>query len=183
MGESPEETRRESGAPAAINSFTKPRDIVFRHVLAVCRIFVGLMFFLFGEYKIFRPGFAESGLQFWISQFSPFPFYQPFLTHWISPHPVYLDRVVGYGELAIGLALISGLFVRAASLGGLFEMLNLLAASGFSPGPHAELWKSFGANLDHICPALLFIIFFFAHAGETWGLDGWWAARKSMRNR
>jgi uncharacterized membrane protein YphA (DoxX/SURF4 family) len=180
MVESPQEARRESGAKTGLKSFTKSRDIMFRRVLAVCRIFVGLVFFLFGEYKIFRPGFAESGLQFWISQFSPFPFYQPFLTHWISPHPVFWARVVGYGELAIGLALISGFFVRAASLGGLFEMLNLLAASGFSPGPHAELWKYFGANLDHICPALLFIIFFFASAGETWGLDGWWAARKSM---
>ncbi len=148
-------------------------DFLFRRVLALSRIFVGGMFLLFGEYKVFRPEFAHGGIQYWLAQFSPFPFYKPFLGHWVAPHPVFWAYVVGWGELAIGLSLLSGWRVRAASLGGLFEMLNLLAATGYSPGPHADLWKYFGANLDHICPALLFLIFLFSRAGETWGLDGW----------
>ncbi len=153
------------------------QENVFRRVLALCRIFVGGMFFLFGEYKVFRPEFAHGGLEYWLGNFSPFPFYQPFLAHWVSPHPVFWAYAVGFGELAIGLSLLSGLFVRVASLGGFFEMLNLLAASGYSPGPRADLWKYFGANLDHICPALLFVIFYFAPAGQTWGLDGWLGGR------
>ena len=141
------------------------------------------MFLLFGEYKIFRPGFASGGIQYWLSQFTPFPFYQPFLAHVVSPHPVFWAHVVGFGELAIGLSLVSGWLVRAASVGGLIEMLNLLAATGMAPGAHADLWKYFGANLEHICPALLFVIFFFSRAGETWGVDGWLAERKRTRKR
>ncbi len=149
------------------------QEAVFRRVLALCRIFVGVMFLLFGEYKVFRPGFAHGGIEYWLVQFAPLPFYKSFLTHWVSPHSVFWAYVVGYGELAIGLSLVSGLLVRAASIGGFFEMLNLLAANGYSAGPHADLWKYFGSNLDHICPALLFAIFFFSRAGETWGLDAW----------
>jgi thiosulfate dehydrogenase (quinone) large subunit len=155
------------------------QEILFCRVLACCRIFVGVMFFLFGEYKVFRPWFAhQGGLQYWLNQFAPLPFYQPFLARCVAPHAVFWAYVVGLGELAIGLSLLSGLFVRAASLGGLFEMLNLIAATGYAPGPHADLWRYFGANLEHICPALLFVIFFFARTGETWGLDGALAKRK-----
>ncbi len=140
------------------------------------------MFLLFGEYKVFRPWFAhEGGLQYWLNQFTPFAFYQPFLSHVVAPHPVFWAYVVGLGELAIGLSLVSGLYVRAASVGGFIEMVNLFAATGMAPGPHADLWKYFGANLEHICPALLFVIFFFSRAGESWGLDGWLRGRKADR--
>jgi len=153
-------------------------DQTFRRVLAVCRIFTGVIFFLFGEYKVFRPWFATGGgFQYWANQFTPFAFYRPFLTYVVNPHAVFWAYFVGFGELAIGLSLIAGLFVRAASVGGFIEMLNLLAATGMAPGPHADLWRYFGANLDHICPALLFVIFYFARAGDTWGLDAWRAAR------
>lgn len=156
-----------------------PGEIAARRVLAVCRMAVGVMFVLFGEYKVFRPEFAHGGqIQFWLGQFKPFAFYQPFLAHWVAPHAVFWAYVVGLGELAIGLSLVSGLYVRAASVGGLIEMLNLFAATGMAPGPNADLWKYFGANLEHICPALLFVIFFFSRAGEAWGLDGWRAVRR-----
>lgn len=143
-----------------------------RRVLAFCRVFVGGMFLLFGEYKIFGREFAFGG-QFlhWVTGFSPFAFYKPFLEHWVVPHPVFWAYLVGLGEFAIGLSLISGFWVRAASVGGFVEMANLFAATGMAPGPNAPLWRYFGANLDHICPALLFLIFFSTRAGETWGLD------------
>ncbi len=156
-----------------------PHEILFRRVLAVCRVFVGGMFLLFGEYKVFRPWFAHGGgIQYWLARFTPLPFYQAFLTHCVSVHPVFWAYLVGFGELAIGLSLVSGLLVRVASIGGLFEMLNLLAATGYSAGPHADLWEYFGSNLDHICPALLLVLFFFSRAGETWGFDGWLARQK-----
>lgn len=154
-------------------------ELQFHRALAVCRIATGVMFLLFGEYKVFRPWFAfEGGFEYWAGQFTPFSFYRPFLAHVVEPHTVFWAFFVGFGELAIGLSLVSGLFVRAASAGGFFEMLNLFAATGMAPGPHAELWRYFGANLDHLCPALLFVIFFFGRAGETWGLDAWRAARR-----
>ncbi len=140
------------------------------------------MFLLFGEYKLFRPWFVYGGgFQYWTSQFTPFGFYQPFLTRLVLPHPVFWACFVGAGEFAIGLSLLSGLFVRAASVAGFIEMLNLFAATGMAPGPGAELWRYFGANLDHICPALLFVIFFFGDAGKAWGADGWRAVERPAR--
>lgn len=143
----------------------------FPRILALCRIFTGFMFFLFGEYKLASPAFAHGGISHWLTGADAFPFYRSFLSHWVLAYPVLWGYFVGTGELAIGVSLVLGLWVRAASIGGLIEMLNLLAATGFSPGPHADLWQYFGASLNHICPALLFVIFFFGRAGETWGLD------------
>ena len=143
----------------------------FARILALCRIFTGFMFLLFGEYKLASPAFAHGVINRWLTVANAFPFYRTFLSHWVLAHPVFWGYFVGAGEFAIGVSLMLGFWVRAASIGGLIEMLNLLAATGFSPGAHAQLWQYFGASLDHICPALLFVIFFFGRAGETWGLD------------
>ena len=145
--------------------------MAFPRILALCRIFTGFIFILFGEYKLRSPEFAHSGISHWISLSGAFPFYRPFLAHAVFPHAEFWAYFVGAGELSIGVSLVLGIWVRAASLGGLVEMLNLLAATGFSPGPHAPLWQYFGVSLEHICPALLFVIFFFGDAGRTWGLD------------
>ncbi|HEV2176779.1 MAG TPA: DoxX family protein [Terriglobia bacterium] len=146
--------------------------MTFPRVLALCRIFTGFIFILFGEYKLASPDFASGGISRWLAPAAAFPFYRPFLSHAVLAHPAFWGYFVGAGELAIGVSLVLGIWVRAASIGGLIEMLNLLAATGFSPGPHAPLWQYFGASLDHICPALLFVIFLFGRAGKTWGLDG-----------
>jgi hypothetical protein len=61
-------------------------------------------------------------------------------------------------------------------LGALF-MLNLALATWWAPGHGVPLWRYFGAELDTIPLLLLFLIFFAADAGQTWGLDG------RLRNR
>jgi thiosulfate dehydrogenase (quinone) large subunit len=149
--------------------------------IAVVRIATGAIFLFFGEYKISGPEWAHGGFEGWIHGFvndgAPVGFYNLFLVHVVLVHPMLFAWMVALGEFAIGLSLVFGLFVRAASLGGAFEMVNLALATWFAPGHGAPLWRYFGANLDHIPLLFLFVIFFASRAGETWGLDGRLRAR------
>jgi uncharacterized membrane protein YphA (DoxX/SURF4 family) len=94
-------------------------------------------------------------------------------------HPVLCARFVGWGELAIGLSLVLGLWVRPAAIAGIVEMASLVLSTWYAPGHHAPAWQYFGAELDHLPLILLFAIFFAARAGEFWGVDGFLAARRA----
>jgi uncharacterized membrane protein YphA (DoxX/SURF4 family) len=148
--------------------------------IAAVRIATGLLFLLFGEYKVAGPAFAHGGFQQYLQgyiQEDAVSFYRPFLTHVILPHAVFFGYVVGVLELWIASSLILGWLVRATSvLGGLF-MLNLALATWWAPGHGVAIWRYFGAELDTIPLLFLFMIFFVADAGRTCGLDG------RLRNR
>lgn len=149
--------------------------------ITVMRIATGVIFLFFGEYKIAGPEWAHGGFEGWIRGFlndgATVGFYKPFLVHVVLVHPGFFAWIVGLGEFAIGLSLVFGLWVRAASVGGGFQMINLALSTWFAPGHGAPLWRYFGANLDHIPLLFLFTIFFATRAGETWGLDGRFRAR------
>ena len=143
--------------------------------IAAVRILTGIIFLFFGEYKIAGPEFAHGGLAAWVNGWlganEPVAFYGAFLRGFVLPHQALCARIVGWGELAIGIALVLGLFVRAASVGGAIHMVSLALATWYAPGHGAATWKYFGANLDHIPLLFLFAIFFAARAGEMWGVD------------
>jgi uncharacterized membrane protein YphA (DoxX/SURF4 family) len=80
--------------------------------------------------------------------------------------------MVGIVELMVGVSLLSGLWVRAASVLGILFLLNLTLASWWEPGHGAPVWRYFGARLDTVPLTLLLIIFFAADAGRVWGIDG-----------
>jgi thiosulfate dehydrogenase (quinone) large subunit len=130
--------------------------------LAVLRIGIGALFLIFAEYKVFGTQFTlHGGFQFWINRFledGAYPFMKPILKNFVLPHATPLAFLVAYGELAIGLALTSGILVRAASFFGLVFMLSLLFSSNY-PGPQAPLWQYFGASLEHSVLALCFLAF------------------------
>ncbi len=148
--------------------------------IAVTRIVSGIFFLLFGEYKIAGPAFAYVGFAEWIHGFvnqdMAVGFYKAFLVKFVLVHPVLCARVVGWGELAIGLSLVLGLFVRAASVAGAVHMISLTLATWYSPGHNVPVWRYFGAELDHLPLLLLFAIFFATRAGDVWGLDGYFRA-------
>jgi thiosulfate dehydrogenase (quinone) large subunit len=143
--------------------------------IAVARILTGIIFLFFGEYKIAGPEFAHGGLAGWVNGWlqadEPVKFYGAFLRDFVLPHQALCARIVGWGELAIGIALVLGLFVRVASVGGAIHMISLALATWYGPGHGAATWKYFGANLDHIPLLFLFAIFFATKAGKTWGMD------------
>jgi thiosulfate dehydrogenase (quinone) large subunit len=143
--------------------------------IAVARIATSIFFLLFGQYKLFGPGFAHGGFQEYLQGYiatSAVSFYRPILANLVLPHAVALGYLVGVVEMFIGLSLLLGIWVRPASVLGILFLLNLTLATWWDPGHGAPLWRYFGAELDHLPLILLFIIFFAADAGRQWGLDG-----------
>ena len=164
--------QRRSNYPVAIFCPKAQRDIFMPNntaadrntrAIAWLRIAVGILFLLFGEYKVFGTHFVfGGGFQSWIELFlkehSAYPFTVPILRGLVLRHAVPIALVVAYGELAIGLSLVFGVLVRAASVCGFFYMLALLFASNF-PGPDVALWEYFGAALNHLVLAFCFAAF------------------------
>lgn len=144
--------------------------------LQALRIAVGILFLIFAEYKVFGTTFTlHGGFQGWIHRFldggAAYPFMVPILSHFVLDHATPLAFLVAYSELAIGIALTLGIWVRWASIGGLIYMLTLLFSSNY-PGAHAPLWEYFGASLDHLVLALCFGAFIIAYTGLPRGTRG-----------
>lgn len=135
--------------------------------LAFLRIFVGVLFLIFGEYKVFGTAFTlHGGFQFWINRFladGAYPFMVPVLRGFVLPHATPIAFLVACGEPAIGISLVLGVFVRPASVAGVIYMLTLLFSSNY-PGAHAPFWQYFGASLDHSVLATCFITFLIGDA-------------------
>src|SRR5256885_6205123 len=105
--------------------------------LALLRIAVGALFLVFGEYKVADSKFVDSGFRYWIERFlqgGAYPFLIPVLRGPVLAHEHAWAFVVALGELAIGVALALGIWVRLASAFGLAFMLALLFSSNH-PGP------------------------------------------------
>jgi len=131
--------------------------------IAILRIAVGALFLIFAEYKVFGTEFVfGGGFERWIRQFlaegSAYRFVVPFLRGFALGHARALALLSAYGELAIGISLVLGLWARAASLCGLVYMLSLLFSANY-PGPHAVFWQYFGAALEHLVLVLCFMTF------------------------
>jgi thiosulfate dehydrogenase [quinone] large subunit len=144
--------------------------------LAFLRISVGILFLIFGQYKVFGTQFTlHGGFQFWINKFiedGAYPFMIPVLRGFVLPHAMAIAFLVACGELAIGLALVLGLLVRAASAFGLVYMVSLLFSANY-PGAHAPFWQYFGASLDHSVLALCFISFLIGDSSVEYSLHSW----------
>jgi thiosulfate dehydrogenase [quinone] large subunit len=130
---------------------------------AALRIAVGILFLIFGQYKVFGTAFTlGGGFQGWINRFvsdgAAYPFMVPVLRQFVLPHGTAIAFLVAFGEFAIGLALCFGVLTRIASIWGLIYMLTLLVSSNY-PGAHVAAWQYFGASLDHLVLALCFAAF------------------------
>ena len=167
-------------------------DSIYRNAAALAglRIAVGCLFLIFGQYKVFGTQFTlHGGFEGWINRFlhdgASYPFMVPVLQRVVLPHARAIAFLVGYGELAIGIALVAGIFVRGASLSGFVYMLLLLFSSNY-PGDHVALWQYFGASLDHSVLAVCFLAFICSCSDEAFSIKGyvskqWWANSKARR--
>jgi thiosulfate dehydrogenase [quinone] large subunit len=148
--------------------------------IAGLRIAVGCLFLIFAQYKVFGTQFTHGGFDSWINAFlkdgAAYPFMVPVLQHVALPHARPIAFFVAFGELAIGLALVSGVWVRAASVAGFVYMLCLLFSSNY-PGIDVPVWRYFGASLDHSVLALCFLTFLFGRSEEVLSV------RKYLRRR
>jgi thiosulfate dehydrogenase [quinone] large subunit len=141
--------------------------------LATLRIFVGIFFLLFGEYKVFgteftlRGGFEES-IRSFLAQ-GVYPWMAPVLQHVVLPHARVLAFLTAYGELLIGLGLVCGVLTRVASGFGMLLMMLLWLSGGY-PGPHLALWRYFGASLEWSVFAGCFAAFLIGNPEARWSL-------------
>jgi thiosulfate dehydrogenase [quinone] large subunit len=143
------------------------------------RIAVGVLFLIFGQYKIVDTQFTlHGGFQFWINGFvehGAYPFMVATLRGFVLPHATPIAFLVAYGEIAIGLALTLGVLVRYASVAGILYMLALLFSSNYPvasdyPNSAPALWEYFGASLDHSVFGLCFVAFLMGRADAVWSL-------------
>jgi thiosulfate dehydrogenase (quinone) large subunit len=150
-----------------------PSTDVNSGALAILRIGVGILFLIFGEYKVFGTQFTlHGGFQFWINKFlegGAYPFMAPVLRGFVLAHATPIAFLVAYGELAIGIALVCGILVRPASVCGGVYMLTLLFSSDY-PGAGAPFWQYFGASLSHSVFLLCFVTFLLGRADAVWSL-------------
>jgi uncharacterized membrane protein YphA (DoxX/SURF4 family) len=141
--------------------------------LATLRIFVGIFFLLFGEYKVFGTEFTlHGGFEEWIRGFlaqGTYPWMAPVLRHVILPHAHLYAFLTAYGELLIGLGLVFGVLTRVASVFGMLLMILLWLSAGY-PGPHVALWRYFGASLNWSIFAGCFAAFLIGEPEMRWSL-------------
>jgi thiosulfate dehydrogenase [quinone] large subunit len=106
----------------------------------------------------------------------------PVLRGFVLPHARPLALLVAYGELALGVSLVLGLWVRPASLCGLVYMLALLFSANY-PGPDAVLWHYLGAALEHLVLALCFVAFLVGAPERAWSVSTLWRNRLASARR
>ena len=168
----------------ACNPMVRETDFGSRNTLALAglRIAVGCLFLIFAQYKVFGSQFTlHGGFQWWINRFlldgAAYPFIRPVLQGFVLPHATAIAFLVAYGELAIGLSLVLGIWVWAASAFGFVYMLSLLFSSNY-PGVHAPGWEYFGASLDHSVLALCFLAFLIGRSGEALSVKRYWRLQR-----
>jgi thiosulfate dehydrogenase (quinone) large subunit len=152
--------------------------------IALLRIFVGIFFLVFGQYKVFGTEFTlhggfEESIRGFLAQ-GAYPWMAPILRNIVLPHARVCAFLTGYGELLIGLGLIFGVLTRLASVFGILLMLLLWLSAGY-PGPHVALWRYFGASLEWSVFAGCFGAFLIGEAEARWSLAPWLSARTRRR--
>ncbi len=152
--------------------------------LALLRVVLGVFFCMFAEPKVFGTAFTlhggfEEDVRGFLSSGSAYPLARPFLAgilaHWATP----VAFSVAYGELAIGLSLVSGVLSRVASVFGFALMMLLWVSSGY-PGAHVAFWRYWGASEGWTIPALCFVVLAVGRTEEVWTVRSLWRRRRAV---
>jgi len=154
------------------NQKNRPGDVMsfresFKHptylgYVALVRIAIGYHFVTVAWPKV-TGGFGRMGEQLLsAAPNDPFAWHRAFIVDWVVPNADWFRYVVAYGELAIGISLLTGCLVRISSAFGAFHNLNIYLA--------AATGVAVGLNRLFI---LLHLIFVFSGAGRSLGVDCW----------
>ena len=112
------------------------------------RLYVGSTWFLAGLGKIFNPkwtgedsglalaGFVKGALAKTVGEHPDVAgWYADFLQNMVLPNVVVWAHAVAWGEVAVGLALMIGLFTGLSAFVGLFMNMNFMLAGALSVNP------------------------------------------------
>ncbi|MGH2556316.1 MAG: hypothetical protein ACRDHO_11435 [Actinomycetota bacterium] len=171
--------------PKVIETLPEPKVVKGARIWEVLRLFMGFTFLWSFLDKAFALGFTtgrnpETGV---IQFFSPDAWFRggsptegflkfgtkgPFADFFASLSPVWVDWVFMFSLLLIGGALILGVAVRPAAIGGAIWMGILYAASA--------IWPEHNPFLDeHIIEAAVLVGIAYVGAGRWLGLGSYWA--------
>ncbi len=144
--------------------------------IAGLRIAIGIFFVILGQYKVFgteftRGGGFEDSIKGFLKS-GAYPFMVPVLKGFVLPYAKLLAFLAAYGELAIGLSLVLGIYVRLASFFGFLYMSGLLFSAGY-PGPNQAFWVYWAASLSWSILALCFAAFVVGPGEEIWSIKKW----------
>jgi thiosulfate dehydrogenase (quinone) large subunit len=147
-----------------------------RRLLALVRIALGFTFLWAFVDKLFGLGFATKPENAWLAGGSPTYGFLTFgtagplapLYQGMAGHPL-VDALFMFGLFGLGTALLLGIGMKIAAVGGPLLMLMMWSAH-LSP-PNNPLID------DHIVFALIIPVLALAGIGKTWGLGGWWSER------
>ena len=128
------------------------------------RVGLGILFFYAGITKVINPDWSAGG---YLNSAKTFPgLYQWFAS---AGNIGWINFVNEWGLTLVGLALITGLLVRWASLGGILLMILYYLPILQFPivGEHSYIVD------EHIMYITVFLILISSNAGTFWGLDSW----------
>ena len=128
------------------------------------RVGLGILFFYAGITKVINPDWSAGG---YLNSAKTFPgLYQWFAS---AGNIGWINFVNEWGLTLVGLALITGLLVRWASLGGILLMILYYLPILQFPivGEHSYIVD------EHIMYITVFLVLISSNAGTFWGLDSW----------
>ena len=146
-----------------------------QYVLGLLRLIMGWIFLWAFVDKVFGLGFATTPDKAWLLGVSPtsgflkFGVHGPFAGFYQSLAGIPLvDWLFMLGLLFVGVAFISGIFMRLASISGVAMLFLMYTAIGISPANNPFID-------DHIVYILVMIILVLTNSGQFLGLGKWWA--------
>lgn len=135
--------------------------------LSILRIYVGYYLFFQGIGK-FQRNFPKGdwiGRQIGdVASLDLYPWYKNFLLHYVATHSELFGYLVMFGEIAVGVCLLLGLFTRASAFIGLFMLVNYYLGPGTARGGYMLAYQQI-----YILALAIFVL---AGPGRTLGLDG-----------
>jgi len=144
----------------------------FAWIWLVVRVFLGWQWLHAGWEKLHNPGWTQSGTAlkgFWTSAVAvpatgkapiTYEWYRAFLSGLLEGgHYTWFAKLIVFGELAIGIALILGAFVGIAAFFGGFMNMNFMLAGSASTNP--------------VLFTLAVLLILAWKVGGYWGLDRW----------
>ena len=131
--------------------------------ITLLRVYTGVFFLYYGFGKVRNPQFADGLAGFVNSQLeNSVGFIRPFLESVVLPNKGLFAFFVGWGELAIGIALILGFATRWASIAGAVMVGAFWATKGqgfLDAQNHDVIWF------------MIFVVLAALHAGRAHSID------------
>lgn len=139
--------------------------LVSRAVLVPLRIYLGVVFMVAAWPKLTAEGGFGPRLEGFVRNVgleNAHDFYRPVLEGLVLPNAGTFTTLVVFGELLVGLALVTGTATRLAAGVAMFMVLNYMLAKG------AWFWTPSSNDAAFFFIGLALIL---GAAGRTWGID------------